>query len=430
MADAAVSNTAEGNLVRVRIPASAPRSSTAASVTRPPTALRHRASRSATRPTVAASAADRRTRSGSTSRAARTPTTRRSSSSPSCTPRPDHEAFAGVVNGGILGTLLDCHANWTAAWHLMRASAASTGRRRRSPSSTRSGCAGRPRRTRRSTLRAWVVEIARRPGNGRSRDLVRRRRHGQRSGHVRRRQAGSPGLRSLVGAFMCFRRFLGPDPSRRRRPPPRPPTPRQRPCPRPGPRPRPRRSARSSPGSRRCRRTRPAILASFAYVMSRAANADLDISDEETAVMEQFVLEHGGLDEAAGDPRRRDGEDPGPGRGRDRGLRRHPRVPLDLDAGAAPGAPPLLLRDRGGRRDDQRRGGRDLQRDRPRARPRGRTTSTRSATSSTSSCRRSRRSAAPRGGRPPGPAGRVTTGVRRARARVVVPSAGRAGPRT
>ena len=36
-------------------------------------------------------------------------------------PRPEHEAFAGVVNGGILGTLLDCHANWTAAWHLMRA---------------------------------------------------------------------------------------------------------------------------------------------------------------------------------------------------------------------------------------------------------------------------------------------------------------------
>ena len=36
-------------------------------------------------------------------------------------PRPEHEAFAGVVNGGILGTLLDCHANWTAAWTLMRA---------------------------------------------------------------------------------------------------------------------------------------------------------------------------------------------------------------------------------------------------------------------------------------------------------------------
>ena len=36
-------------------------------------------------------------------------------------PRPEHEAFDGVVNGGILGTLLDCHANWTAAWALMRA---------------------------------------------------------------------------------------------------------------------------------------------------------------------------------------------------------------------------------------------------------------------------------------------------------------------
>jgi acyl-coenzyme A thioesterase PaaI-like protein len=35
-------------------------------------------------------------------------------------PLPEHEAFGGVVNGGILGTLLDCHMNWTAAWHLMR----------------------------------------------------------------------------------------------------------------------------------------------------------------------------------------------------------------------------------------------------------------------------------------------------------------------
>jgi len=33
---------------------------------------------------------------------------------------PHHEAFPGVLNGGIVGTLLDCHSNWTAAWHLMR----------------------------------------------------------------------------------------------------------------------------------------------------------------------------------------------------------------------------------------------------------------------------------------------------------------------
>jgi acyl-coenzyme A thioesterase PaaI-like protein len=35
-------------------------------------------------------------------------------------PEKDYEAFPGVLNGGIIGALLDCHSNWTAAWHLMR----------------------------------------------------------------------------------------------------------------------------------------------------------------------------------------------------------------------------------------------------------------------------------------------------------------------
>jgi acyl-coenzyme A thioesterase PaaI-like protein len=35
-----------------------------------------------------------------------------------------HEAFAGVLSGGITGTLLDCHSNWTATTHMMRARAA------------------------------------------------------------------------------------------------------------------------------------------------------------------------------------------------------------------------------------------------------------------------------------------------------------------
>jgi acyl-coenzyme A thioesterase PaaI-like protein len=39
---------------------------------------------------------------------------------------PHHEAFPGMLNGGIIGALLDCHSNWTAAWHLMRRSGAST----------------------------------------------------------------------------------------------------------------------------------------------------------------------------------------------------------------------------------------------------------------------------------------------------------------
>lgn len=39
-------------------------------------------------------------------------------------PSPDHEAFEGVLNGGIIGALLDCHSNWTAAIALMRAAGA------------------------------------------------------------------------------------------------------------------------------------------------------------------------------------------------------------------------------------------------------------------------------------------------------------------
>ena len=39
----------------------------------------------------------------------------------SFTPEPHHQAFPGVINGGIIGTLLDCHSNWTAAWTLHEA---------------------------------------------------------------------------------------------------------------------------------------------------------------------------------------------------------------------------------------------------------------------------------------------------------------------
>ena len=39
-------------------------------------------------------------------------------------PKEWHQAFEGMLNGGIIGTLLDCHMNWTAAWHLMETSSA------------------------------------------------------------------------------------------------------------------------------------------------------------------------------------------------------------------------------------------------------------------------------------------------------------------
>lgn len=33
---------------------------------------------------------------------------------------PHHQAFPGMLNGGIIGALLDCHSNWTSAYFLMK----------------------------------------------------------------------------------------------------------------------------------------------------------------------------------------------------------------------------------------------------------------------------------------------------------------------
>ena len=71
-------------------------------------------------------------------------------------PAPYHAAFDGVLNGGIIGTLLDCHANWTAAIHLMRARS-----QPRPPGCVTAEYAVRLRRPtptdRPVQLRAWVV---------------------------------------------------------------------------------------------------------------------------------------------------------------------------------------------------------------------------------------------------------------------------------
>lgn len=40
-------------------------------------------------------------------------------------PEKYQEAFPGMLNGGIIGALLDCHSNWTAAYALMKKSGAS-----------------------------------------------------------------------------------------------------------------------------------------------------------------------------------------------------------------------------------------------------------------------------------------------------------------
>ena len=36
------------------------------------------------------------------------------------TPEKHHEAFQGILNGGIIGAVLDCHSNWAAAYFLMK----------------------------------------------------------------------------------------------------------------------------------------------------------------------------------------------------------------------------------------------------------------------------------------------------------------------
>lgn len=35
------------------------------------------------------------------------------------TPEPHHESFAGVLNGGVIATLFDCHCNWAATYGFM-----------------------------------------------------------------------------------------------------------------------------------------------------------------------------------------------------------------------------------------------------------------------------------------------------------------------
>lgn len=35
-------------------------------------------------------------------------------------PEPKYQAFPGSLYGGLIGCLMDCHCNWTAAWNLMQ----------------------------------------------------------------------------------------------------------------------------------------------------------------------------------------------------------------------------------------------------------------------------------------------------------------------
>ena len=60
----------------------------------------------------------------------------------------------------------------------------------------------------------------------------------------------------------------------------------------------PRRSGGSSPSSRSMPPEQARLIASAAYTLARAANADLDISDEETAAIERELQSSEAIDEA------------------------------------------------------------------------------------------------------------------------------------
>ena len=112
-------------------------------------------------------------------------------------PEPHHLAFEGVLNGGICGTLLDCHSNWTAAIHLMRA----VGSRQASLH----GDGRLPREVEaadahRGTAQAEGARrrVGRGPRGGRGRDRGRRQGHGHLPRDLRRREGRAPRLSPLV----------------------------------------------------------------------------------------------------------------------------------------------------------------------------------------------------------------------------------------
>jgi len=77
------------------------------------------------------------------------------------TPSKEYEAFDGMLNGGIIGVLLDCHCNWAAAIALMRRAGAD-----RPPCTVTAEYTIRMKQPTPTagdvTLRAWVVELGER----------------------------------------------------------------------------------------------------------------------------------------------------------------------------------------------------------------------------------------------------------------------------
>jgi acyl-coenzyme A thioesterase PaaI-like protein len=71
-------------------------------------------------------------------------------------PGPNHRSFPGVLNGGIIGTLLDCHSNWAAVVALLE----STGEFGMTVTANYAVTLLRPTPTDRPVqLRSWVTNL-------------------------------------------------------------------------------------------------------------------------------------------------------------------------------------------------------------------------------------------------------------------------------
>ncbi len=113
------------------------------------------------------------------------------------TPEPHHQAFPNALNGGICGSLLDCHSNWAAAYSLPQ----EVGRERASEhgdggfprpiaKAHADGCAVAPARESR--------RVGRRPRDRGSEHRIARHRDGDLPRHVRRRPRGTSRFPPLV----------------------------------------------------------------------------------------------------------------------------------------------------------------------------------------------------------------------------------------
>ena len=142
---------------------------------------------------------------------------------------------------------------------------------------------------------------------------------------------------------------------------------------------------------------RARLVASAAYTLARAAHADLDISDDEIAVIEHDLQTRGALDEATAvlvaEMAKLQAKTVG---GTEDYVVTREFAALATDQQQQVAMVARLLRDLGRERLDLGRGVGGGQPDRQRARPRPGDASTASAPSSTSSCRRCRPSAAGR----------------------------------